>query len=100
MEALELTTDVLPALRADPGVDVTVVGTPTAYRQTTSAPQITFSARDTRESDWFDLGVTVTMDGQHVPFATLSSALAAGRTRLVLLSGTWFYLQRPEFEHL
>jgi superfamily II DNA or RNA helicase len=100
MEALEFTTEVLPALRADPGVDVRVVGTPTAYRQTTSAPQITFSARDSRESDWFDLGVTVTMDGQHVPFSTLFQALAAGRTRLVLLSGTWFSLMRPEFEQL
>ncbi len=100
MEALEFTTAVLPALRADGGVDVTVEGTPTAYRQTHSAPQISFTARDSRESDWFDLGVTVTMDGQHVPFATLFSALAAGRTRLVLLSGTWFSLQRPEFEQL
>ncbi|GAB3352789.1 DEAD/DEAH box helicase [Modestobacter lapidis] len=100
MEALEFTTEVLPALRADPDVDVIVVGTPTAYRQTTSAPQISFTARDTPESDWFDLGVTVTMDGQHVPFSTLFSALAAGRTRLVLISGTWFSLQRPEFEQL
>jgi hypothetical protein len=100
MEALEFTTEVLPALRADSGLDVTVEGTPTAYRQTHSAPQISFTARDSRESDWFDLGVTVTMDGQHVPFATLFSALAAGRTRLVLLSGTWFSLQRPEFEQL
>ncbi|WP_369140150.1 DEAD/DEAH box helicase [Modestobacter versicolor] len=99
-EALEFTTEVLPALRADPAVEVTVVGTPTAYRHTTSAPQISFAARDTRESDWFDLGVTVTMDGQHVPFSTLFQALAAGRTRLVLLSGTWFSLQRPEFEQL
>ncbi|MCW2508719.1 MAG: putative helicase, family, partial [Modestobacter sp.] len=100
MEALEFTTEVLPALRADPGVEVTVVGTPTAYRQTISAPQISFAARDSPESDWFDLGVTVTMDGQHVPFSSLFSALAAGRTRLVLLSGTWFSLQRPEFEQL
>jgi superfamily II DNA or RNA helicase len=99
-EALEFTTGVLPALRADGGVDVTVVGTPPAYRQSHSAPQISFTARDTGESDWFDLGVTVTVDGQHVPFATLFSALAAGRTRLVLLSGTWFSLQRPEFEQL
>jgi SNF2 family DNA or RNA helicase len=100
MEALEFTTEVLPALRSDPGVDVSLVGTPTAYRQTTSAPQISFTARDSRESDWFDLGVTVTMDGQHVPFETLFQALAAGRTRLVLLSGTYFSLQRPEFEQL
>src|SRR4051812_17496064 len=100
MEALEFTTEVLPALHADPGVDVTVEGTPTAYRQTHSAPQISFTARDSRESDWFDLGVTVTLDGQHVPFATLFQALVAGRTRLVLLSGTYFSLQRPEFEQL
>nr|WP_208383203.1 DEAD/DEAH box helicase [Modestobacter marinus] len=100
MEALEFTTEVLPALRGDPDVDVTVVGTPTDYRQTTSAPQISFTARDSRESDWFDLGITVTMDGQHVPFATLFQALAAGRTRLALISGTWFSLQRPEFEQL
>jgi superfamily II DNA or RNA helicase len=99
MEALEFTTEVLPELHAS-DVEVTVVGTPTAYRQTTSAPQISFTARDSRESDWFDLGVTVTMDGQHVPFETLFQALAAGRTRLVLLSGTYFSLQRPEFEQL
>jgi hypothetical protein len=99
-EAMEFTTEVLPALRADPALDVTVVGTPTAYRHSTSAPQISFTARDSRESDWFDLGVSVTVDGQHVPFATLFQALAAGRTRLVLLSGTYFSLQRPEFEQL
>ncbi|MFQ1004116.1 SNF2-related protein [Modestobacter sp. SSW1-42] len=100
VEALEFTTEVLPALRADPGVDVTVVGTPPDYRQNTSAPQISFTARDTRESDWFDLGVSVTVDGQSVPFETLYKALAAGRTRLVLLSGTHFSLMRPEFEQL
>lgn len=100
VEAMEFTTEVLPGLRADQGVDVTVEGTPTAYRQSTSAPQISFTARDTGESDWFDLGVTVTLDGQHVPFATLFQALVAGRTRLALVSGTWFSLQRPEFEQL
>ncbi|WP_299953556.1 DEAD/DEAH box helicase [uncultured Modestobacter sp.] len=100
MEALEFTTEVLPELHADPDVDVTVLGTPTDYRQSTSAPEISFTARDSRESDWFDLGVSVTVDGQHVPFATLFQALAAGRTRLALISGTWFSLQRPEFEQL
>ncbi|OMQ14906.1 helicase SNF2, partial [Modestobacter sp. VKM Ac-2676] len=100
MEALEFTTEVLPALRADPALDVTVVGTPTDYRHTTAAPQFSFTARDTGESDWFDLGVSVTVDGQSVPFETLYKALAAGRTRLLLISGTYFSLQRPEFEQL
>nr|WP_246324236.1 DEAD/DEAH box helicase [Petropleomorpha daqingensis] len=100
VEALEFTTEVLPALRADPDVEVTVEGTPPDYRQSTAAPQISFAARDTGESDWFDLGVTVTVDGQPVPFATLFQALATGRTRLALVSGTWFSLARPEFEQL
>ncbi len=100
MAALDFTTEVLPALRADPDVEVTVLGTPPDYRQSTAAPQISFTARDTRESDWFDLGVSVTVDGQSVPFETLYKALAAGRTRLLLISGTYFSLQRPEFEQL
>ncbi|MBJ7452721.1 MAG: SWIM zinc finger family protein [Blastococcus sp.] len=100
MEALEFTTEVLPALRADPGVEVTVLGTPPDYRYSTTAPQISFSVRDTGESDWFDLGVSVTVDGQSVPFETLYKALAAGRTRLLLITGTYFSLQRPEFEQL
>ncbi len=100
MEALEFTTEVLPALRADPDVEVAVLGTPPDYRQSTAAPQISFSARDTGESDWFDLGVSVSVEGQSVPFETLYKALAAGRTRLLLVSGTYFSLQRPEFEQL
>ncbi|MGY1844487.1 DEAD/DEAH box helicase [Modestobacter sp. SYSU DS0875] len=100
VEALEFTTEVLPALQAAPDVDVTLVGSPPDYRPNTAAPQISFTTRDSRESDWFDLGVSVSVDGQSVPFETLYKALAAGRTRLVLLSGTYFSLQRPEFEQL
>lgn len=100
VEALEFTTEVLPELHAAPDVDVTLVGTPPDYRPNTAAPQISFTTRDSRESDWFDLGVSVSVDGQSVPFETLYKALAAGRTRLVLLSGTYFSLQRPEFEQL
>ncbi len=100
MEALEFITEVLPALRAAPGVEVAVLGTPPDYRQSTAAPQISFTARDTGESDWFDLGVSVSVEGQSVPFETLYKALAAGRTRLLLISGTYFSLQRPEFEQL
>ncbi len=100
MEAMEFSTEVLPALEADPGLDVVLVGAPPDYRQSTAAPQIAFTARDNTSSDWFDLGVAVTVDGQVVPFATLFQALVSGRTRLMLVTGTWFSLQRPEFDRL
>jgi superfamily II DNA or RNA helicase len=100
MEALEFTTAVLPDLAASDDVVVEVTGTPPAYRHTTSAPQISFSTTDSSDPDWFDLGVTVTMDGQHVPFSTLFQALVRGRSHLVLISGTYFSLQRPEFDRL
>ncbi|MPR00393.1 helicase SNF2 [Modestobacter sp. I12A-02628] len=100
MEAVEFTTTVLPDLQAAQQVVVEVTGTPPDYRQTTSAPQISFAATDSPDSDWFDLGVTVTMDGQHVPFSTLFHALVRGKTHLVLISGTYFSLLRPEFQKL
>ena len=100
MEAMEFTSEVLPALREDAGVDLTVVGSPPDYRQSTAAPQITFTARDNTQSDWFDLGVAITVDGQVVPFSVLFQALVTGRTRLMLVTGTWFSLQRPEFDRL
>jgi SNF2 family DNA or RNA helicase len=58
------------------------------------------SAGDTTERDWFDLFVTVTVAGQEVPFAELFSALALGEERLLLDSGTWFRLDRPELHRL
>ncbi len=100
MEAMEFVAGVLPALASDPGVDLTVVGEPPDYRQSTAPPQISFTARDNTQSDWFDLGVAVTVDGQVVPFAQLFGALVSGRTRLMLVTGTWFSLQRPEFDRL
>jgi SNF2 family DNA or RNA helicase len=58
------------------------------------------SATDTDDSDWFDLGITVTVAGEKVPFVRLFAALVAGEPSLVLDSGTWFRLDRPEFDLL
>ena len=55
---------------------------------------------DRGATDWFDLGIDVTIDGESVPFAQLFTALAQGADHLVLASGTWFRLDRPELEEL
>jgi len=69
--------------------------------QVSEAPPVvglTVSAAD--DSDWFDLGVTVSFDGQVVPFKDLFTALAVGQERLVLDTGLMVYLHHPELDRL
>ncbi len=89
----------LPRLAAA-GVLVEVTGEPADYRHTDAAPVVQVSATEGPDADWFDLGVTVTVDGEDIPFALLFAALAAGEAHLVLPSGTWFDIRRPEFDQL
>ena len=70
------------------GVLVEVTGEPPDYRHTEAAPVVHVSATDSTDADWFDLGVTVSVDGEDIPFALLFTALAAGDSHLVLPSGT------------
>src|SRR5699024_4356277 len=51
-------------------------------------------------NDWFDLNVEVTVDGQVVDFASLFAALDRGDEALILPSGTWLRLDRPELNRL
>ncbi|MDK3258518.1 DEAD/DEAH box helicase [Blastococcus capsensis] len=99
MDSVVLATEVLPRL-ADAGVLVEVTGEPPDYRHTEEAPVVHVSATEADDSDWFDLGVTVTVDGEDIPFPLLFTALAAGDSHLVLPSGTWFDIRRPEFDRL
>ena len=99
METAVLTTDLLPRLTAA-GVLVEVTGEPPDYRQVDAAPVVEVAVTDAGDTDWFDLGVTVSVDGEQIPFAPLFAALATGSEHLLLDSGLWFDLHRPEFERL
>jgi hypothetical protein len=97
---------VLPGLLRRDDVLVDIEGTPAEYVEAPDAPLITVSTTDVAstagegQSDWFDLGVTVTVAGQEVPFAPLFTALARGDEHLILDSGTWFRLDHPELHAL
>ncbi|AQX15637.1 hypothetical protein BCR15_07630 [Tessaracoccus lapidicaptus] len=91
--------ETLPDLRAA-GVDVVEVGDAAEYAEADEAPVIHLSADDGAERDWFNLHITVTVDGQDVPFDQLFAALAAGDEALLLDSGTWFSLDIPELHDL
>jgi len=99
LATVRFSEDVLPVLQ-NADVDVEVVGTATEFRWTDSAPLIEVSATESGERDWFDLGVTVSVDGEDIPFHPLFVALAHGDSHLVLDSGTWFSIDRPELSQL
>ncbi len=99
---IRLLNEVLPRIAELPDVEVTVTadGTPD-YRQAGSAPVVHFSGAEVDgERDWFDLAVSVSVDGEEVPFQELFVALAQQQEYLILPSGTYFSLDREEFRQL
>ncbi len=94
---------VLPVLRERDDVLVDVEGVPVDYVEHHELPRITVSATDSTDpdhTDWFDLGVRVFVADQDVPLALLLAALTRGDEHLLLDSGTWFTLDRPELASL
>ena len=102
MESAIFATRVLPALEEQDQIDVTVVGELPDYREVTDAPVVQLSVAEPADggSDWFDLDVRVELGGEQVPMRPLFAALAAGDDQLLLDSGTWFDLDRPELHQL
>jgi hypothetical protein len=101
IDAAYFTEDLLPSLRENDDVLVEVEGTAPDYRYTDAAPLVQLSATETADDrDWFNLGVRVFIDGEEIPFQPLFVALARGDSHLVLDSGTWFSIERPELEQL
>jgi superfamily II DNA or RNA helicase len=96
-------SEIEPELADLPGVDVLAGphGSGLDYREAREAPVISFvGADDTGQLDWFDLSVEVSVDGEQVAFDELFVALAQDRSYLILPSGTYFSLERPEFGQL
>jgi hypothetical protein len=92
--------DDLPRVQALEGVVVEVVGEPSTYQETDAAPIISVGASDSTSVDWFDLTISVSVAGQDVPLADLIGALVLDERELLLPSGTWFSLDRPELASL
>jgi superfamily II DNA or RNA helicase len=101
LDTMVFTTEVLPLLSAQDGVEVLVSGTVPAYREASDSLRIGVSAGELDgERDWFDLGITVTVEGREVPFAELFVALANGQSHLLLPDGAYFSLDKPELATL
>ncbi|WP_241985696.1 MULTISPECIES: DEAD/DEAH box helicase [Cryobacterium] len=92
---------VVPTLEGAPHVTVLVAGDATEYRRADEAPVIAVGTTERADDrDWFDLQVSVSIDGEEIPFDSLFRALASGQQLMILPSGTWFSLDRPELHTL
>jgi superfamily II DNA or RNA helicase len=101
IETMRFSTEVLPLLHGHDGVAVEISGEPPDYREAGDSLRIAVSASDVAgETDWFDLGVTVTVEGREVPFADIFVALARDSSHLLLPDGAYFSLEKPELEIL
>jgi superfamily II DNA or RNA helicase len=101
MAAVDFVTRIMPTLDELDGVQVMVIGDLPGFRAADDAPVVSLAGTDSPErGDWFDLMVTVSVDGEDVEFRDLFVALAEGRTHLILPSGTYFPLDGDELRQL
>lgn len=101
LDTMRFATEVLPLLDETAGVVVESSGRPAEFREVTDSVTIGLSTDDVAgETDWFDLGVTITVDGQELPFAGVFSALASGESHLLLGDGAYFSLEKPQLQSL
>ena len=100
LDAAEFAARLLPLLEADADVRVEISGERPQYRELAGDPRIAVSSVETTDSDWFDLGVVVTIDGRRIPFGTLFTALSRGRKKILLSDGAYFSLSHPSLQRL
>ena len=97
LDTMRFTTELLPLLAGQPGVAVEVTGEPADYREAGDSLRIGVSTDEMAgDTDWFDLGVTITVEGREVPFADVFTALSRGESHLLLADGAYFSLDKPE----
>ncbi len=101
IDTMRFNTEVLPLLDGHPGVRVEISGEPADYREVGDSVRIGVSTDALPgETDWFDLGVSITVEGQDVPFMAVFVALSQNESHLLLTDGAYFSLEKPELQAL
>lgn len=99
IDAAAFVARTVPAFEAA-GVTVATTGARKEYRELTGTPEVKVSTVETTDSDWFDLGILVTIDGRRIPFGPLFTALSRGKRKLLLADGGYFSLSHPALDRL
>lgn len=102
IDAATYSTRVLPRIQDLDDVTVTFADADNApdFRELEATPQVSLRTSATDDSDWFDLGIDVTVDGHEIPFVDLFTALAQEQSHLILDDGSFFSLENPVFDRL
>ncbi len=104
-DALTLAIHDLPSLGGLDGIEVVEEQRPD-FRESTATPEIGFEVvpsedrPEERHTDWLDLEVTVSVEGERVPLPDVLAALTTGADHLVLPSGLYLRTDLPELERL
>ncbi len=97
VEAAVLCDQTLPQL--DCFADLTI-DADDRYRAAGADPVLSFSGDTSVPGDWFNLNVTVSVDGETVALPELIRELSTGATHMLLPSGMYFRLDTPELVRL
>ncbi|MEU5261899.1 SNF2-related protein [Amycolatopsis sp. NPDC021455] len=101
IDTMRFTTEMLPQLADQAGVAIEIDGTPADYREAGDSVSIGVSTKaGAGETDWFDLDVTITVEGRKVPLTSVFTALATDQPYLLLDDGAYFSLEKPELRTL
>ncbi len=100
LDTARLVSELLPLLSDRDDVEVRVEGTPADYRDVSDSLRIGLSTKATGDSDWFDLNITIEIDGETVPFREVFTALSEGASYLMLPDGAYLSLDKPELQQL
>jgi superfamily II DNA or RNA helicase len=101
LDTMRFATEVQPLLTQLPDFTLEVLGDPVDYREAGSSLVIAVTTDPVAgETDWFDLGVTISIEGKQVPFVGVFTALASGQSHLLLADGAYFALDKPELVKL
>ncbi|MCK9922746.1 SNF2-related protein [Frankia sp. AgPm24] len=100
-DTIRFATELLPQLTAHDGLTVEIAGEAPDYHDAGDTLRIELSTREAKdEPDWFDLGVALVLDGQRVAFTMLFEALSRDDPFLILDSGAYLRLDRPDLHSL
>ncbi len=101
LDSMRLVTEGLPQLAGRTDVTVEIAGEGADYRDVGESLEIGLATADiVGERDWFDLGVTIGVEGRELPFAEVFVALASGESHLLLEDGAYFSLLAPRLQSL